>query len=35
VDEDLFAILNKVQQVGKLGLGLVNAYFDHPDQSLV
>ena len=30
-DEDLFAILYKVQQVGKLGLGLMNAHFNHPD----
>ena len=35
VDEDLFAVLHKVQEARKLGLGLVNAYFDHPGQILI
>jgi hypothetical protein len=28
-------VLHKVQQARKLGLGLVNAYLDHPDPILV
>jgi hypothetical protein len=35
VAEDLFAVLHKVQRARKLGLGLVNANFDHPDPTLV